>query len=240
VTAAAVGEDYTDELEKALEPYGVRVLRCPRNPYVDPRLSSHIDLSLFHMGKNVFLLSKQAVDSGFAGELRQLGAEILVSDADFGKSYPNDASLCALSIGKIVFHSGEICERRIRNMFGNELISVKQGYAKCAVCPVSENAAITADKGLIKAMRREGIEVLEITPGFIALEGFKEGFIGGSALKLSSDIMAFTGTLERHPDKQKIEEFLKQHGIRPVYLTERPAFDAGSIIPLCEEGEICK
>jgi len=236
VTVAAIGEKYSVALEKALEQYGVRVRRCPKNPYIDPRLSSHIDLSLFHIGENQFLLSKHAAESAFAEELRQLGAEIIVSKANFGKSYPNDAFLCALLIGGKIFHNENLCDSRIINLFGKSLFSVKQGYAKCAVCPVSENAAISADKGLITAMRREDIEVLEISPGFISLEGFDRGFIGGSALKLSSDIMAFTGTLEKHPDKQKIEEFLKRHGISPVYLTERPVFDAGSIIPFCEEG----
>ena len=154
---------------------------------------------------------------------------------DFGKIYPNDAFLCALSIGGKVFHNKEYCDDRIKNIFLNEFYSVKQGYAKCAVCPVSESAAISADAGLIKVMRREGLEVLEISPDFISLEGFSVGFIGGAAFKLAPDVLAISGTIDSHPDKQRIKEFLRRHGVKPVYLTDRPIFDVGSIIPLCEK-----
>ena len=46
---------------------------------------------------------------------------------------------------------------------GYEIINVKQGYAKCSICVVSDNAIITADKGIAKAAIQNRIDVLEIT-----------------------------------------------------------------------------
>ena len=83
-------------------------------------------------------------------------------------------------------------------------------------------------------MREQGIEVLEIKAGFIELEGFSEGFIGGAAFKIASDRLAFTGTLDRHPEKTRIESFLLDHGVLPVYLTKNSIFDVGSVIPILE------
>ncbi|PKM73787.1 MAG: hypothetical protein CVU91_01680 [Firmicutes bacterium HGW-Firmicutes-16] len=234
VTAAAIGEAYADKLCAALEQFGVRLFRCPNNLYVDTRLSSHIDLSFFHIGGKRFLLSKSASESSFEDELKQLGAEIIVSEKRLAPEYPNDAFLCALSIGGRVFHNTKLTDPNIRTLFPSILFHVKQGYAKCAVCPVTENAAISSDQGLSKAMREQGIEVLEIASGYIALEGFAEGFIGGSAFKIAPDKLAFTGRLDRHPDKPRVEEFLSKHGIFPVYLTDKPVFDVGSIIPIIE------
>lgn len=46
--------------------------------------------------------------------------------------------------------------------------------------------------------------------------------------------MAFTGRLDRHPDWVKIGEFLYIRGISITFLTDRPAFDIGSAVPLTE------
>ena len=78
------------------------------------------------------------------------------------------------------------------------------------------------------------MDVLGIRPGFIELEGFDTGFIGGAAFRISERALAFTGQLDSHPDKAKIEAYLRSRGIEPVYLTERPAFDIGSAVLLIE------
>ena len=235
VKVAAVGEDYVDVLKKALEQYGIKLLSSPKNPFVDKRLRSHIDLSVFHIVENHFLLAKHLGESNFAEELKRQGAELTVSNVEMHPTYPNDARLCALNIGGSVFHNLKTSDPYIKSLFSGEILHVNQGYSKCIVCPVTKGAAISSDSGITRAMRELGFDVLEITPGYIELEGFSEGFIGGSAFKLSQDMLAFTGTLDEHPDKFKINDFLKKHGVIPVYLTERPIFDVGSIVPIIEE-----
>ncbi|MFB0921142.1 MAG: hypothetical protein QMB62_09710 [Oscillospiraceae bacterium] len=232
---AALGEAYYEELSPILETYGVKLLCCPDNPQIDTRLRSHIDLSVFHIGENKFLLSKSAVAASFANELRKFGADILVSEKSFAPEYPNDAALCALTISGKAFHNIKLTDAVIKSAFSESLHHVRQGYAKCAVCPVTDNAAISSDPGLIKAMREQGIEVLEIAAGFISLEGFEEGFIGGAAFKTAPNTLAFTGTLDKHPDINSSMNFIFRHGVSPIYLTDRPVFDIGSLIPILEE-----
>ena len=234
VSAVAVGEDYADEIAAALLPFGIKTLSCPRNSDVDKRLRSHVDLSVFHLGVNQFVLSKSVSNSSFAEELKRMGAEILVSSSESTSEYPNDAVLCALSNGKRVFHNAKFCDAHINNRFQNRLIHVNQGYAKCAVCLASETAAITADTGLSVAMEREGMDVLKIDCGGITLSGFNEGFIGGASFKIAPDKLAFTGTLNSNPNKTEIEEFLELHGITAIYLTDKPIFDIGSVIPITQ------
>ena len=77
--------------------------------------------------------------------------------------------------------------------------------------------------------------MLEIAPGHIELEGFEYGFIGGAVFKLSKRELAFTGRLDAHPDYNNIIAFLDARGIAPIYLTDAPAFDVGSILPLIEK-----
>lgn len=234
VSVVAVGEDYAEEIRKALLPFGIKTLSCPSNPLVDSRLRSHIDLSVFHLGEKRFILSGAVFDSSFAEELKRMGAEIVVSAQKPSAEYPNDAFLCALSNGNRLFHNEKFCDPIIKAYHCNNFIHVNQGYAKCAVCFVSEDAAITSDAGLAKAMEQEGIEVLKITSDGITLFGFNEGFIGGASFKIAPDKLAFTGVLHGHPNEIEIQEFLKLYQVTPIFLTEKPIFDVGSVIPIAE------
>ena len=157
VRALIVGECYAARLSPALESFGVRVIPCPINPYVDARLSYHSDLSVYHVGGKCFYLARHLRDSELAKELEHLGASVRFSKARQGGEYPLDASLCALPLGDAVYHNAKICDELIVQST-SRFENIKQGYAKCAVCPVSSDAAITADKGVAR--------VLDITASF--------------------------------------------------------------------------
>lgn len=229
--ALIVGGCYAVRLSPALESFGVRVIPCPRNPYVDARLSYHSDLSVYHVGGKCFYLARHLRESELAKELEHLGASVRFSKARQGGEYPLDASLCALPLGDAVYHNAKICDELIVQST-SRFENIKQGYAKCAVCPVSSDAAITADKGVARVLEKNGVRVLQVLPGGIVLDGFDEGFIGGAAFKIAPDVLAFTGSLDLHPDKEKIEEFLSECGVRPEYLTAGQAFDIGSAFPI--------
>ena len=100
--------------------------------------------------------------------------------------------------------------------------------------PVDGESLITADRGIAAAATKNGLSVLLISEGHVALDGFPYGFIGGAAFKIANDCIAFTGNLNEHPDRGRIVEFLRKCGIRPLYLTDHSAFDIGSAIALWE------
>lgn len=112
---------------------------------------------------------------------------------------------------------------------------MKQGYSKCSICVLSENAIITSDNVIHKRAVANGIDSLLISQGFIDLPGFDYGFIGGASFKISKNKIAFTGHLDKHPDKERIFSFLSLHNIKPVYITEKAVFDIGSGIQIVEK-----
>ena len=234
VACVAVGEDCAPLLAPALKGFGVRILACPANPGVDVRLRSHIDLSVLHLGGPRFILAAHLRKTDFAKELSALGAEIIFAEDGEGAAYPADARLCALLLGERLFHVPKITDRAVLKAGGFRQVSVRQGYAKCAVCPVPANAAITADRGMARALMEEGIEVLKIESGGVSLSGFDEGFFGGAAFLLAPDTLAVTGRLDALPDRESIELFLGKCGVRTVFLTDRPIFDIGSAVPVLE------
>lgn len=227
VGLAAFGEKYREILEKPLQNLGITPLWLPDNEAVDPRLAGHADLMLLHLGG-------ARVVTSCGGEIPQtlgaLGFEVIRA-AEQGRTYPADARLCACIVGERCIHNFKISDPANS---GFERVEVRQGYAKCCACVVDEGAMITSDAGIAKAAARHGIDVLGIRPGFIELAGFDTGFIGGAAFRISERALAFTGRLDAHPDRADIEAFLRSRGIEPVYLTDRPAFDIGSAVPLTE------
>lgn len=233
-----IGEKYFELLQKPLEKLGIKALAVPDNAFVDPRLSAHADLSVLHGGGEMLWLAPHLRGSDFADQLRDMGFALDYPDISQSAAYPRDAQLNVCICGKYVICNKFIVPTGIVNYLtfrGFEVVDCRQGYAKCSVCVVDEGAIITADRGIEAAARKAGLDVLLIEPGYISLDGFTFGFIGGSSFKISRSKLAFTGTLDVHPNRDEILRFLEKHEIEAVYLTEKPAFDIGSGIPLIEQ-----
>ena len=129
-----------------------------------------------------------------------------------------------------VFHNSKL----ICNDFLTSVIHVNQGFTKCSICPISSNAAITTDYAIAKTMSGQGIDVLQIKPDGIVLQGYNYGFIGGCAFMIAGDKLAFTGQLNNIENRDEILAFLKKHSVEPIYLTDLPLFDIGGAIPIIE------
>ena len=222
----AIGGRYRELLEKGLlchvnEP----VLWLPDNPDIDSRLAGHADLSLFAGTKA--LLVARGIYPYIVNKLTSCGYNVIASSAQ-GPEYPRDTGLCICRTGRYTVYNPKTADPLTLDYLDPERIAVNQGY----VCVVSENAIITSDRGIVSAAMKAGLDVLEITPGHIILDGFEYGFIGGASFKLSETELAFTGLLDHHPDKTAILDFLKKHGMTPVYLTHNAIFDVGSAVLL--------
>lgn len=231
VGLAAIGRKYKSRLGAALESFGVDPLWLPDAKGTDERLSGHADLSMLHLGGNRVVTS---CDDLIVSKLTNRGFDVIRAQAP-GKTYPYDCVLNACIVGQRLIHRLDVTSPVVLEAVPElERINVAQGYAKCCTCVVDENSVITSDKGIAAAARDHGMDVLEIVPGFIELNGYDYGFIGGASFKLSANEMAFTGRLDAHPDYYNIISFLADRDITPVYLTPDPAFDVGSILPLTE------
>lgn len=232
-----IGEKYYDILHNSLKSLSIDAIKVPGNTNISSPVSSHADMSVLHAGEEGIWLAPFLKNSEFAEKLELSGLNVHYSSLQQGKEYPHDVSLNICVLNKLVICS-KWADNAIADYFTKseyKIIRTKQGYARCSICPISENAVITADRGVADALRAENFDVLLISPGHISLPGYDYGFIGGSAFKISENRLAFTGLLDGHPDKNAIEEFLGLHNIEPVYLTNLPIFDIGGAIPIFEK-----
>ena len=145
---------------------------------------------------------------------------------DFG-----DAALNLCSVGNYLPRSQKRDPADIVNNLtsveGMRPVWIRQGYARCSCCVVDEKSLITADRGIASACEAAGLQVLLISPGFVALPGFAYGFVGGASFFVSEKSIAFTGSLQGHPYGDRILRFLDARGVTAQPLSAGPLVDIG-------------
>lgn len=227
-----VGARYRDLLEEPLLQRGFEAIWLPDNPALDPRLAGHADLSVFRYQRHIVAAAHLTENTHIVNYFTNKGFQVHEAQAQ-GKAYPEDVSLCAAVVGDKLIHKADVTDPEILQVFDGEVVSIRQGYARCMICTVGANAIITADHGVASAAAEHGIVVLEIPHGGFVLNGFKEGFIGGSTFTDNeANIVYFTGTLTNKAQEESIVDFLRSLDYEAVCLTNLPAFDIGGAILL--------
>lgn len=236
-----IGEKYCNILQNGVGKLGINILSMPDNPYVDARLSGHADLSVLHLGGDRLLLAPYLKRSSFSQQLEDRGFDIRFADIEQSALYPNDAQMNVCILGdKVIYNPKTVPDTIVKCLTTDDRavqISSRQGYSRCSVCVVSDNAIITADEGICRSAEAHGVDVLKIRPGYIDLPGFDYGFIGGASFKISDTKLEFTGRLDKHPDAERIIDFASLHNVDIVYITDNPVFDIGGAVPITEASE---
>ena len=144
-------------------------------------------------------------------------------------SYPDSAFYNAVVTKDLLIHNLLITDPIIKKLAGNrKQINVNQGYTRCNLLPLPDDAFITSDKGIFKALNLEGFEVLYVNPTGIVLDGFPNGFIGGVCGVNGNDVF-IAGSLTFYKEGQKIKDFLLEHSLNIIELYDGPLVDGGSI-----------
>lgn len=232
-----IGKSYEPVLGAGLERLGIEAIWLESAPDLPKGIAPHADMSVLHLGGNSLLLASDFFEYApeSAEKLCSLGVELLSAQGRRGAKYPDDCGMNVCVIGDSVVLNEKTTDEAVKErLSGYRHINVAQGYARCSVCVVDECSVITADRGIAREMKRAGFSVLEISPGYIALEGYDYGFIGGASMKLSENLLAFTGRLDKHPDCGRILDFLTGRGVTPCFLSDKPIFDTGGAVPLTE------
>lgn len=225
----AIGERYRSCLEHSLlHIVQEDILWLPDNPELDQRLAGHADLGILAAENNIFV--GRGIAHVIVNQLTFCGTHLSIIKQ--GSTYPDDVGLCVCQTEDYVIYNPKTISIEVIPHLRGTKIPVNQGYARCSTCAVSHNSIITADTAIAKAATAAGMDALMIRPGYIQLDGYDYGFIGGATIKISDSVIAFTGTLDHHPDQNNILAFLKKHGHTPVFLTKDPIFDIGGAVAL--------
>ncbi len=189
----------------------------------------HADLTICHLGEKRFVVSK---GTGEYYKSKIPDADIKEGVTEVKSPYPYDAAYCAAVFGKFAVANEKITDHYLLSVLKEEFtfINVSQGYAKCNICPIRENAVITEDIGIYKKLLNF-MDVLLIEKGDISLPPYGYGFFGGSTGMIGKDTLFINGSLKTHKDAEKIYAFLEKYSVKTVE-KEGKIFDMGSLIPV--------
>ncbi|WNX87619.1 hypothetical protein RVY71_15545 [Emergencia timonensis] len=152
---------------------------------------------------------------------------------DLGRDYPSDVAFNAACTGRYFIHNLSYTNEKLllaAKEMGMTLIDVGQGYTKCSIVVVAEDAIITYDEGIIRACSKyPELEVLQVSPGFVRLDGYDTGFIGGCSGRVGNEVL-FNGDLFAHPDFQRIVTFIEKRGLTCRWFPDYKLTDIGSIL----------
>ncbi len=204
------------------------------NTSIDVAVCSHADMCAVHLGGNKIIVEKTQTD--LIKELLNFGFDVTVTDEPIKGDYPNDVKLNFAVIAEHIIGNFKYADTKLSDFINiKNKICVKQGYSKCSVLVVNENAIITDDASISKKCTENGIDCLLIRKGDITLPGHEYGFIGGASGKISKNTVVFFGNVEMHRDFELIKAFLLKHECNYVCIDNENLRDIGGIIELLEE-----
>lgn len=215
-----------------LKNLGISVIEADEIPEMSSVEKYHADISVIHLGGNNLLVAKN--NPILAEKLISMGYNVSLSEKQIIGKYPNCIALNAVLLGNnLICHSSFVDDKLRKYTKSNSIkfIDVKQGYARCSTAVVAENAVITSDSGIYKACLKNNIDALKIESGYIEIDDYEYGFIGGACGKLSNDILAFCGCVEAHKNYNDMKAFALNYGVNLLSLSHQMLFDVGGIIP---------
>lgn len=226
IASIAVVSENVDNVEN------IELIKVGKNINISSPIANHPDINLCYVGDNmVFVACEQ---NEIASILVNKGFDVIQIDEEMSTEYPHDSLLNVAVFGNTVVLNEKTASKQLQNYLHNNnfnIIDVKQGYSKCSVLPISQNAAITTDEIICKKLNENNIDCLKITPNGIKLDGYDYGFIGGCGGLIGENELYFFGDITAHTDYNKIANFLKQHNIS-YKCASGPLQDFGSLILL--------
>lgn len=214
-----------------LKSLSIEVIPVERCNDIQHGVSSHADMICHHVGdNNIFLYN---YSENLKHTLESYGFNVTYADLKLNPTYPNDIAFNVARVGeKLICNTKYTCNKIIAGIDKSNIINTAQGYAKCSVLVIDNNSIITSDPNIYTVAQKNGIDVLHISCGFIRLDGYEYGFIGGCGSKIDFHTLFLTGDVNSHPDSERIIDFTKKKGVDIICGSSKTLIDIGSIIPL--------
>ena len=221
--------DYKTDIEavKTLEDYGFTVIFTKKIETLYNSVDGHADLQITKVNKDIIVCKEN-----FDYYKKQISANIKCGVSELNEKYPFDIAYNAAIFGQYAIHYFQFTDAVLKECIKKNFlfeIDTKQGYSKCNICIVSDNAIITEDENIINNLKTTDIDVLKISKGSVKLNGMNYGFFGGST-GLYDNKLFLNGELKFHPDNLKIKEFCKKNKVDIIELKKGEIYDIGSIM----------
>ena len=218
-----------EESIEELNRLGVTVYKSTTVKTLYDEVKGHPDMQI-HFINNKAICAPEVYDYYISLDLTDI--ELIRGSKHLKPTYPDDVAYNVCSLGEYVILRPLSVAKEIfaeYHYLKKNILNSRQGYAKCSICVVNDNSAITTDAGVYKLLKENKLNVLKISEGYIELNKMK-GFIGGASGLVNDNTLVFNGELKTHPDCDNIISFCKNVGVDTVSLNKGNLVDIGSIL----------
>ena len=206
------------------------VVFTPKLENVYTTICGHTDIMVHKLGERQ-IVAEPTVCEFFNNKMPEI--EVIPGKTILNEKYPYDIAYNAARVGNNIFCNKNFTDDTIiefANRNDLNIVNTEQGYAKCSICVVSNDAIITSDKNIQSAAFKNGIDVLLVNDNEIKLTGFDHGFIGGATGLINENILAVNGNIELHTNYNEVIEFCNKYGVEVISLNNDEIIDIGSIL----------
>ena len=194
------------------------------NPKLDPRIADHPDLSIFVLDANNLVIDK-SVASYYKDFIKNIN---IIEGDNVSSTYPYDSLYNIYHFQGFYIHN-DISESHIEDFMEAHKYThlfTKQGYSRCSILPMG-NKILTSDFGIYKSLK-DKIQVVLLKEENIPLDGFPNGFLGGTCGLFENNII-FNGNIEKLNSYDIIKSEADKSNINLLY-PSCDLVDTGSIL----------
>lgn len=189
-------------------------------------ISSHPDIFFFQ--KDDALIYAPNAPKRIIKELKKRKIKLIEGKKEVGKKYPETVPYNAVGIGNLLIHNLKHTDETILSSYENH-INVNQGYTRCNLLALNENAFITSDVAVgTRLATSVHYSVLYIDPKQIKLEGQKNGFFPGCCGVWKNNLIV-CGSTKNLKEKAELDKFLKENNFNLIELYDGDLIDVGSV-----------
>lgn len=221
-----------DEIVTNLQKLNITVIKSMECKELYQSVAYHPDMVMHPISNDTLLVAPNVYDY-YRDILANQGVKVIKGETVLQEKYPNNIAYNVARLKDIAIHNFRYTDEVLKfylNKQNIERLNIKQGYSKCSLAIIDDISGITSDKYMYKKLVEKGYQILLIEPGYIELQGYNYGFIGGTCGSFSKNKILFSGILSEHPDKDRITSFIKSRGKNIISLSEKPFIDIGTII----------
>lgn len=227
--AAIIDPRSPDDVKKNLSDMGFEIIPLPLTHLVAEPICGHPDIQIF-VHKNC-AFTHPAIPLDVVNSIEKY-CRVTICSIKLNNKYPMDIPYNIACMGNSAIHKTASTPPEIKKYFTDNninLLNTQQGYSKCSTLIVNDKSIITSDNSIHRTAESNGIDSLLVTPGFIDLPGYNQGFIGGASGRFNKTIL-LSGRIDNHPDSDIIMDFIAGKGMHIRFLSKNRALDIGSIL----------
>lgn len=224
----------SDEILNYIKKLNIEPIKSVKCPELHEPVDGHPDMVIHPIDFETFVIAPNVYDY-YRNVLKSLGIKVIKGGKTLNRNHPEDIAYNVARIGRYAVHNTKHTDQKLKYYLeeaGIEFIHVNQGYTKCSIAPAGENKALTSDFLIHEKLISYNIDCMYIDPKVVYLQGYDNGFIGGSLGLINDKIFLSTGKIFDENISLSLRNFIKAAGYIYDEASNQQIIDLGTLIPV--------